>query len=68
MHIQIDGFALAAAIVTGLSILALTLRNRFVTEREEANDGPAIAVFLVVATALGVAIVLIVGFAGAHPA
>jgi uncharacterized membrane protein len=58
----------AAAALTGLAIIALIARNRWITERDEERDGDAIAFTLVAVSAVIVAAVILGAAFGPHPA
>ena len=62
-----DPYERAAAALTGLAIIALIARNRWITERDEERDGDAIALTLVAASVVIVAAVLLGVAFGPHP-
>ncbi|MGH7717105.1 MAG: hypothetical protein ACREML_14050 [Vulcanimicrobiaceae bacterium] len=63
-----DNYERAALVLTALTVIALMARNRWITERDEARDGDAIALTLVAVSVVVVAAVILAGAFGAHPA
>lgn len=61
-----DGFARAAAIVTGVAMLTAIMRNTWFAQLDEERDGPMIAALLVGLTLVGVAAIIIAETLGPH--
>lgn len=63
-----DNYERATLVLTGIVMLVLIARNRWITERDEARDGDAIALTLVAVSVVIVAAVILGAAFGPHPA